>query len=241
MLLFPDPYCEANPWPESRIFGVSISPTFHGLRGTSIALSDSVIRSLAVFAVLASTAARADGVYFTQTVGLSHASESTFGRPLQTRAGFGARVRYLAIEAWMSSDTQLSREGAWLFVGGEPKMKSDLDSYGVTARAIAPVHRTAKATVEAYARGNLGLAKATGELDGYRGPLAGLGGGLQIRGSVRALGFAWGPLFWLDRGPRVTAALFLDAGYDLVELHGERTIRTGLVRTTLGFAVGSSF
>jgi len=202
-----------------------------------------VLRCLAIYAVLASTVARADdGVYFTQTVGLSHASEATFGRPLQTRAGFGARVRYLAVEAWMSSDTQLARDGSWLyFVGGEPKMKSDLDSYGVTARAIAPVHRTAKATVEAYARGDLGLAKATGELDGYRGPLAGLGGGLQIRGSVRALGSAWGPLFWLDRGPRVTAALFLDAGYDLVELHGERTIRTGLVRTTLGFAVGSSF
>jgi hypothetical protein len=202
-----------------------------------------VLRILATFAVLASTRAHADGVYFTQTVGLGRSSDATFGRPLQTRAGFGARVRYLALEAWMSSDSQLSRDGAYLyFVGGEPAKRSDLESYGVTTRAIAPVHRTDKATVEAYVRGNVGLATARGALDGYRGPLVGLGGGFQIRGRVRALGFAWGPLFFVNRGPRVTGALFVDAGYDVVDLRsGMQSVRTGIARTTLGFAVGSSF
>jgi hypothetical protein len=44
---------------------------------------------------------------------------------------------------------------------------------------------------------------ANGELDGYGGFGLGVGGGVQLRGSVRALGFLWGPLFFVERGPKV--------------------------------------
>lgn len=198
-------------------------------------------RALSLLLALATPAHADDGVYYSQTIGIGQSS--MFGRPMQTRASLGARVRFLAIESWIASDTQLSRDGAWLgFAGGEPRMSSDLDTYGISLRGIVPLHRTRSAILEAYARGNAGLASANGQLDGFAGNVFGGSVGLQLRGKVRALGFAWAPLFMLDRGPHVTGALIVDQSFDWVSLHaGERSARASLSHTTLGFAVGSSF
>jgi hypothetical protein len=59
---------------------------------------------------------------------------------------------------------------------------------------------------------------------------------------VRALGFLWGPLFFVKRGPKVTAAMFVDHGTELVRLKmaGDR-ISPRVDHLTLGFAVGQSF
>ena len=40
----------------------------------------------------------------------------------------------------------------------------------------------------------------------------------RLRARVRALGFLWGPLFFVNRGPKVTAALFAERGTELVRL-----------------------
>jgi hypothetical protein len=187
--------------------------------------------------------AHADGVYFHQTIGVGQADDPLIDKTIQTRAGVGARVRWLAIEAWTASDAKPERDGALVgIVGGEPTMGSDLASYGMAMRAIVPLHRTPKAQLEGYARIGAGLVEASGQLVGFDGHTLIGGGGIQIRGRVRALGFVWGPLFFMNRGPRVTAALFVDYGYERMTLRGEhREIRTGVSHLVMGFAVGSSF
>lgn len=223
----------------AAIFYVSEMTRF----GVAPALLVSMIMRAAVLTIaMISQTAHADGVYYSQTLGIGQSS--TFGRPLQTRAALGARVRFLSIESFISSDTQLSRDGATMFgfLGGEPHMRSDLDSYGIALRGMLPLRVTPKATLEGYARVGAGLASANGVLEGYDGHTFNGAVGFQLRGKVRALGFAWGPLFLLDRGPRVTGALFVEQSLDLVTLHhGADQMRTALSHTTLGFAVGSSF
>lgn len=202
------------------------------------------MRALLVMLLLTSADARAeDGIYFHQTVGVGQAQDPLIDKTIQTRAGVGARVRWLALEAWAASDTQPARDGALFgIVGGEPKLGTDLASYGMSTRLILPIHRTDTALLEGYARVGAGLVEATGQLDGFAGHTWIGGGGIQIKGRVRALGFAWGPLFFMKRGPRVTGALFVDYGYERMTLHGaDREIRTGMSHLVMGFAVGSSF
>jgi hypothetical protein len=209
--------------------------------GTGVA-AYSFVRVLLMTLLLARMA-HAEGVYFSQTVGVGHADEPSIGRALRTRASIGARVRWLAVETWVASNTRPAREdAAILFVGGEPRAGSDLASYGVATRAIAPLHRTRDLIVEGYLRANAGVATATGELAGFGGHTFGGGGGFQIRGRVRALGFAWAPLFFVERGPHVTGALFVDTGLERVTLRaGERSLAANVSQLAIGFAVGSTF
>jgi hypothetical protein len=193
--------------------------------------------------VLTATTAHADGVYFNQMVGINHADAPQIGKTVQTRAGVGARIDSLAIEAWVASDTAPEREGATLgFLGGEPAMGSDLASYGVALRTILPLHHTDKITVEGYTRIAAGVVDASGQLEGFGGSMLAAGGGLQIRGPVRALGFVWAPLFFLQRGPRVTGALFVDYGYERLDLaRADRDLRVKASHLVMGFAIGSAF
>jgi hypothetical protein len=75
----------------------------------------------------------------------------------------------------------------------------------------------------------------------------GLGGGvgLQLRGKVRALGFAYWPLFFVPVGPKVNAAIFIDHGVDFYRLHDPvakvDALDAKLTRLTFGFNVGSDF
>lgn len=192
--------------------------------------------------------AHADGVYFSQSVGIGSATgelEPTVGRAMRTRASLGARVRWLAIESWVTSDTQLDRDGGFRgIIGGEPAAgRSDLAHYGVDLKAMLPLQRTRDVAVEGYVRAGASLVSATGMLEGYAGQGLGAGVGFQLRGRVRALGFLWGPLFFVNRGPKVTAALFAERGTELVRLDklGEPRLSARVDHTTLGFAVGSTF
>jgi hypothetical protein len=211
-------------------------------RGTRVAAVIIMRALLATLLVCAGTA-RADGVYFHQQIGVGQAESPLLDKTIQTRAGIGARVRWIAIEAWAASDTQPEREGALFgIVGGEPRMKSDLASYGVATRLIMPLHRTDKLKLEGYARFGAGLVEATGQLDGFDGHTLIGGGGLQVTGRVRALGFAWAPLFFMKKGPYVNGALFVDYGYERMELgRADRVIRSGVNHLALGFAIGTAF
>lgn len=193
--------------------------------------------------VLTATTAHADGVYGSQMVGIGQADAPQIGKTIQTRAGVGARIDSLAIEAWVASDTAPERDGAMLgFVGGEPRIGSDLASYGVALRTIVPLHRTDTITVEGYTRIAAGVVAASGQLEGFGGSMLAAGGGLSLRGQVRALGFVWAPLFFLKRGPRVTGALFVDYGYERLDLaRADRELLVKANHLVMGFAVGSAF
>lgn len=67
--------------------------------------------------------------------------------------------------------------------------------------------------------------------------------GNSAKGKVRALGFMFWPLFFSGIGPKVTAAVYVDNGYEFYRLHrsGDRSIDAQLTNLTLGFAVGSDF
>ncbi len=202
------------------------------------------MRLLIAIALVSVTArAHADGVYFQQMFGIGQSDSPLIGKTVQTRAGIGARVQNLAIESWVASDSAPEREGAVFgLVGGEPRMGSDLASYGIAIRTIVPIHRSEKVTFEGYTRIGAGLVEASGRLDGYGGTMVGVGGGFQVRGLVRALGFVWGPLFWLQRGPRVTGALFVDYSYERIALtRADRELHTRGSHLVMGFAIGSAF
>jgi hypothetical protein len=223
----------------------------NGSAGTSLAALFYVRFVLVVIAcsAWAPQAARADdGVYVTESFGVGMGRgdlAEPLGHVIHARLAAGMRVGYLAVEPWMLAELQDEREGGLRgFVGGDPvDGRADLDAYGVDARVIAPLASTPTSRLEAYVRGGPFIASGTGALAGYHGRGAGVAGGVQITGRVRALGFLWAPLLFVKRGPLATGAIYLDQGYDFYELQmaGARPIRARVGHVSFGFSIGSSF
>ncbi len=188
--------------------------------------------------------ARADGLYFTEAVGVGIGKgdiASYVGQPMHMRVAVGARLGSFAIEPWVTSRLQLEREGAWRgVVGGEPaRGTADVAAWGVDAKWIFPV----APPLEAYIRGGPAFASTTGALAGYEGRGFGVSYGMQLSGKVRALGFLWTPLFFLKKGPLITGALYLDTGYDFFQLRmpGAPTLDARIGHVSVGFALGQAF
>ncbi|HEU0033363.1 MAG TPA: hypothetical protein VFQ53_22180 [Kofleriaceae bacterium] len=209
---------------------------------------------LVICAALVGASARAEaeptsGLYFSQSLGIGRARGDLapmVGNAMRTRASIGARVRWLAIEPWITSDLQTARDGALQgIVGGEPAAgRSDLSYYGVDVKLIAPLVRADNAVIESYVRGGGSIVEANGALDGYGGHALGVGAGVQLTGRVRALGFLWAPLFLIKKGPKVSGSLFLDQGFEFVTLRSMSTttpLTSRVGHVTLGFAVGTRF
>jgi hypothetical protein len=199
----------------------------------------------AAAAVDAGHAARADtGAYFAESFGVATGHgplASALGSPFHLRLAVGMRLGDLAIEPWILSDLQTDRVHAFRgLVGGDPAAGSaDLNAMGLDAKYIVALDRR----LEVFARGGPLTAEGTGTLTGYRGRGFGLAGGAQLTGDVRALGFLWSPLFFLERGPLVTGALFLDAGYDFYFLRSKLgpPIDARVSHVSIGFAIGTAF
>lgn len=201
-----------------------------------------------IVALLAGVARADGGFYLSEGVGVAHARgdlAAAVGRAIHTRLAIGARWRWLAIEPWIGTALQTDRDGAFRgLVGGEPAPgRADLEHYGLDLKLIAPVHATPGAErLEAYARFGASLVGATGALDHYAGRATSVAVGVQLTGTVRALGFLWTPLFFLKRGPKITGALFLDQGWDFVRLRdGEQRLAARVAHVSVGFALGSAF
>jgi hypothetical protein len=203
------------------------------------------VRACLVACVIAAAApARGDGFYLDETYGVAMgrgALSHVLAAPLYLRIAIGMRIGDFAVEPWVVSDQAVNRTGAWKgIVGGDPAPgASDLAAYGLDAKYIVPIdHRLAM-----YVRGGPLAADGTGALAGFAGRGFGLAGGAQITGKVRALGFLFSPLFFSKRGPLITGALTLDAGYDFFWLHDadgrDLTARVGHV--AVGFAAGTDF
>jgi hypothetical protein len=188
---------------------------------------------------------RADpGFYAEQTVGVARGHGKlahTVGTAMHSRLGVGIRLGDFAIEPWLGSAMQLDRTGAFRgLVGGQPAPgKADVSAIGLDAKYLHALDDR----LSLYVRGGPLVAEGTGALSDYRGLGLGLGGGVQLTGKVRALGFLWAPLFFARRGPIVTGALFLDTGYDATFLRavGRRPIDDGVAHVSLGFAMGTKF
>lgn len=215
------------------------------LPGIRVAPPCCVLRLSTVATVLAlSATASADGLYFTESFGVAMgrgALADHLGNPMRLRVAVGGRLGNVALEPWVTSDLQTDREGAFKgIVGGEPaEGTADLASYGLDAKYIFPIDKR----LSSYVRAGASIVDGLGSLEGYSGRGLGVGGGFQISGKVRALGFLWSPLFFLDKGPKISAALYLDQGYDFYRLRmtGAPTIEARVGHVSVGFAVGQSF
>jgi hypothetical protein len=198
----------------------------------------------AVAMVAVAGAARADGAYVTESFGVASGggfAPGMVGTPLHLRVAIGMRLGNIAIEPWVLSDLQTDRDGAILgLAGGDPRPgTADVNSMGLDVRYIIPVREH----VALFARGGPMVSDGTGALAGYHGRGVGVAAGAQLSGKVRALGFLWAPLFFVKRGPMVTGALLVDAGYDFMFLRmpGAPPIDARIGHISLGFAVGSAF
>ena len=201
--------------------------------------------------LLLSTTASADGFYLSESFGGTDVKDELsrhMGSALRVRAALGARRNNWALEGWLAVNV-----GA---LGVEHKPSIDCEArcgngydtahafvtYGVDLKYIRPISRH----LEIYLRG--GLSAGTLALDSeYAGRGLGVGAGAQLKGKVPALGFLWFPLFFTGWGPKVTASLFVDSGYEFYRLHpggqldATPAIDAQLNHLMVGFAVGSDF
>ena len=204
-----------------------------------------------LLACMLATPAAADGVYFTESLGGADIKDE-LGEKLEGagrfRAALGVRRGAWAVELWGA---------VYLGVGRAPlrcdecaahaerhaHSTSILGAYGLDVKYLQPVSRH----VEVYLRGGASYLGGQVQGEGHGGRGLGVGAGVQLKGKVPALGFLFWPLFFTGIGPKVTAAVWADAGTDFYRLHRRGRFEAGptidarLTSMSLGFAVGTDF
>jgi hypothetical protein len=202
------------------------------------------MRLAALALVLASTTVRADGFYYSQAYGISSArgdGAATLGESLQLRIALGWRFGAFTVGPLLGTEMAVQRDDAYFgIVGGEPVAgDSDLKIYGIDGR----YHATLYKNLVMYVRGGPRYGSALGALDGYGGFGVGAGTGVQLTGRVRAYGFLFAPLFFADKGPKITASIFIDENVDWYRLRADNMpgLSMPIVATSIGIAAGSHF
>jgi hypothetical protein len=194
--------------------------------------------------LLAGSAARADGLYVSESVGGTHFDNDLAAHvedAVRIRVALGYRARQTSLEAWIGADVA---------VEPVPQGRADPDpvSFGIDLKRAFPVKRW----LELYVRGSASRMQLSHDtLAGYGGRGLGFGAGAQIKGKAPILTMLYWPAAVvcavLDRckslGPRATIAVFADQGYDFYRLHrdGDRSIDVEARRWTFGLAVGGDF
>jgi hypothetical protein len=184
--------------------------------------------------------ARADGFYFTESIGGTHVKDELgayMSGAVRVHVGLGMRRQNLALELWAGGDMNMATQDQYT---GDPPM--DLFEYGLDLKYLQPLSRH----FEVYLRGSASVGQMEGgALDGYRGRGLGMGAGIQIKGKVSAWGLLFWPLFFIPSlpGPKLTGALYLDDGYDFYRLHGDAPVAVDaqLTHITFGYALGTDF
>ncbi len=210
------------------------------------------MRLLVVLAITLATAsiAHADGMFFTESVGGARIHDElgayTDGGA-RIRIGLGIRRGHWAVEGFFAgmigpvSSQPVAYDGAPVdTLWSKPAGPDAMVAFGVDLKYIQPVADH----LELYLRGSASKAALAGaSFDGYEGRGLGAGAGIQLKGKVPALGFLWFPLFFTNWGPKVTAALYLDTGYDFYRFHKDTraAIDAQVSTMMLGFSVGSDF
>ncbi len=192
------------------------------------------------------------GVYFTEgfTVWNVHGdASSAWDGAVALRIGIGYRRKQLAFELWGGVGGGWSRERSYESSGsylslpdGAPQRIDDDYRYGGDELGLVGLDvkyiKTVSRYAEVYARGRLSHAYA-GSLGDGRG--LGLAAGAQLKGKVPVIGFLFWPLFFTNLGPKCTAAVFAETGYEFYRLHGYRTTDAQITQWTFGIALGSDF
>jgi hypothetical protein len=201
---------------------------------------------VALVVLVSATSARADGLYYFEGVGGTkvHDELSAYMTDaVNIRVGVGMRRREWAYELFLAGhiNSALDYENT-----------SDLMTGGLNIKYIQPV----ASHLEVYLRGSASLGAGSQALEGWSGRGLGAGAGIQLKGKGSVLGLLWWPLFFTNVGPKMTAALWLDTGYEFYRLHGDRpsapknseaglrpasAVDAQLSTVTLGFALGSDF
>nr|HEX4316172.1 hypothetical protein [Kofleriaceae bacterium] len=215
------------------------------------------MRSLALAAVLvlaAAASARADGFYFTESLGGLHVGDELGQHMPTTDMTLGATLGFRA------GNVSYEVYGGGTLPGiGEGPPPATLSFAGIDVKLTEPVANH----VELYVKGSASYAFLTdGDVDGYAGRGLGAAAGVvvKMRGSV--LGLLCLPLFFSGVGPKITGALYFEDGYDFYRFHrdadrdpavespataGRATppqasaIDAQLEHWTFGFALGSDF
>jgi hypothetical protein len=172
---------------------------------------------------------------------------------VRIRAALGYRRNQLAFELWAAGGIGWSSQDSYATSSGylsqtdttQPSPGGEGGHYHGDTGGIAMVGvdvkyiKTVSPHFEVYAKGGLSRAYA-GQIGS--GPGLGVGAGAQIKGKVPVIGFLFWPLFFTGLGPKCTAALFAETGYEFYRLHGySRATDAQITSWTLGFAVGSDF
>jgi hypothetical protein len=230
--------------------GISVArPAWVHRVARAVALAVAIGFALGVFAPCP---AAADGVYFTEGLGgtaIRDELSTHAGSALRIRGALGVRRKQLAIELWgaaLVTDRHPSRdrhEDGTRVVGrtsdGNASTRGpsyDIGTWGIDAKLIQPL----APSVELYLRGGLSRGYAAAIDASGRG--VGISAGVQVKGKVSALGLLFWPLLFSGGGPRITAAAYLETGYELYRLHGPRqSTDAQLNHLLLGFAIGSDF
>ena len=219
----------------------------------------SLVVSLLLVCALAARA-DADGAYVTQSMGGADVKDQLGERidsAARLRLGIGLRRGAWAAELWgglilgsgqtvhadACVDCRPGDHGDHGGHGGHTFSTMFLGAYGLDLKYLRPLSRH----VDVYLRGSASAMRGHVAGDDYGGRGLGVGAGVQLKGKVRALGFLWWPLFFTGIGPKVTASIWADTGYDFYRLHpGGRlsagpTIDAQLTSMSMGLAVGTDF
>jgi hypothetical protein len=186
-----------------------------------------------VLASVSSTAS-ADGFYYSEGFGGArvHDELSAFlPDAARIRVAIGMRHREWAYEGWFAAN---------LNTEAYSDQRPDLVTGGLDIKYIQPV----ASHLEVYLRGSAMVGGLEGGgMDSFSGRGLGVGAGVQLKGKGSILGLLWWPLFFTKVGPKMTAALWLDSGYEFYRLHGDKptAIDSQLSTLTFGFALGSDF
>lgn len=197
---------------------------------------EAMARWLVALVLVASVGpARADGFYFSEGLGGARVHDEMAAYlpdAFRVRIAVGMRHRQWAYEAWMAGNlsTDLYPDASHV---------SDLTAGGLDLKYIQPI----APHLEVYLRGSAMVGAGDQALEGWQGRGLGVGAGIQLKGKGSVLGLLWWPLFFTKIGPKMTAALWLDSGYEFYRLHGDKPVAVDAQLSTLtfGFAVGSDF
>ncbi len=204
-----------------------------------------------VAALLLATAgtAHADGLYFTEAFGGTRFDDELGlwqDGGVHIHVGAGYRASRISFEVWMGGDLGTDED----YYAPVSQQEPDPMTYGMDFKYAAPITKK----IEIYARASISRMEIdSGMLEGYGGRGLGVGTGAQIKGKAPLLGLLYPPVLIVcaiinkckKLGPQVTAALYVDQGYDFYRLHRDYnslgSIDAEARRWTIGFAVGSDF
>ena len=196
----------------------------------------------------------AHGFYVSEGFGGARAGSELadhMGGALRMRVAAGYRRRAIAVEVWGAANIGLAHHDrhatstGYLSLDDKPSPPGGEHAHHESAGGLGAVGvdvkyiKTLSSHLEVYARGGLGFAGA-GSLGTGRG--INVGAGAQLKGKVPVIGLFFWPLFFTGIGPKCTAALFVETGYEFYRLHSyARSTDASLTSWTLGFALGSDF